>query len=106
MPPVLLIETDGVALARLRSRRGMTQDELGEAAHCTGELISAIEVGRINAAAGTLRRIARALDVTVAYLTYNGDLSLPDRALTPAARRFALAAQQAREARRAAQKVA
>lgn len=109
MPPVPLIETDGVAVARCRSQRGMDRKQLAEAIGCSPQLITAIETGKINAAAATLRQIAGALGINISCLTYTGPLSLADRAITPHARQFALAAQQQREARlaaRAAQKVA
>ena len=99
MPAVPVTETDGVALARLRSERGLSRRQLAAKAYCTPEYIGMLEIGRVNAATQMLREIARALDVNVSCLTYTGPLTLAERALTPAARRGALAVQEARETR-------
>lgn len=102
MPPVPLTETDGITIARLRSQQDMSRSDLADRVGCSSQLIHMIETGRINAATLVLRKIARVLDVSVSCLTYTGPLTLPERATTPGARKFALAAQQRRAAQAAA----
>jgi len=53
----------GRAIRRLRKERDLSQEELGHLAEIHPTWISHIESGRTNPAWGTVRRIAKVLDV-------------------------------------------
>lgn len=53
----------GRAIRRLRRERDLSQEELGHLAEIHPTWISHIESGRTNPAWGTVRRIAKVLDV-------------------------------------------
>ncbi|WP_437617253.1 helix-turn-helix transcriptional regulator [Sorangium sp. So ce834] len=55
-------------LRRLRQKRGMTQEQLAEAAGIELRTMQAIEVGRQSMSLGTLLSLANALDVSPAVL--------------------------------------
>ncbi|WP_437732103.1 helix-turn-helix domain-containing protein [Sorangium sp. So ce1335] len=55
-------------LRRLRQQRGITQEQLAEAAGIELRTMQAIEVGRQNMSLGTLVRLANALDVSPGVL--------------------------------------
>ena len=58
----------GRAIRQLRTERGLSQEELGLRAEIHPTWISHLESGRNNPAWGSVRRIAVALDVTLAEL--------------------------------------
>lgn len=58
----------GRAIRQLRTERGLSQEDLAHGAELHPTWISHIESGRNNPAWGTVRRIARALEVDVAEL--------------------------------------
>jgi XRE family transcriptional regulator, regulator of sulfur utilization len=58
----------GVAIRALRLKRGLTQEDLAHAAGVRTATISVLERGRSNPSWGTVRSIARALNVTVAQI--------------------------------------
>lgn len=59
----------GERVARLRRRRGLTQEELAERAGVSVELVRKLEQGRRRSVRlGTVQRLARALDVQTAVL--------------------------------------
>lgn len=99
MPPVLLAETDGAALTRIRVNRGYSRRVLGEKVGVSREMIRAIETGKVNATVVMIDRLASALDVDVSCLRYTGPKTLAERATVPSSRRHAAAAQYARELR-------
>lgn len=56
-------------LRRLRTNRGLTQDELAQMSDLSAQLVSNIERGfRANPNLATLTRLARSLDISVARL--------------------------------------
>ena len=58
----------GKAIRRVRTERGLSQEEVGLRAGIHPTWISHIESGRNNPAWGSVRRIAAALDVPLAEL--------------------------------------
>lgn len=58
----------GLAIRTIRKRQHMTQVALGERTGMDSTWVSHIESGRRNVAYGTVRRIARALGVSLPYL--------------------------------------
>ena len=58
----------GRAIKELRLERGLSQEELGHRAEIHPTWVSHIESGRNNPAWGSVRRIAAALEVTLAEL--------------------------------------
>ena len=58
----------GRAIRRLRTERGLSQEELGLRAEIHPTWISHLESGRNNPAWGSVRRIAAALDVKLSEL--------------------------------------
>ena len=63
----------GAAIRELRTKRNVTQEDLAHKAGVTVGTLSLIERGRSNPAWGTVKRIARALDATVADLARRAD---------------------------------
>ena len=55
----------GAAIRELRTKRGVTQEDLAHDAGITVGTLSLIERGRSNPAWGTIRRIGDALDVPI-----------------------------------------
>ena len=75
--------TLGEKLKALREARGWTQQELAQRAHVRPALLSELETGKKEDTTGrVLRRLARALHVSVDYLVgmYNGP---PDPSYSP-----------------------
>ncbi len=66
-------EALGQVLRELRTERGLTQRELGQAADINETWISHIEAGRSNPAWGTVARLATALGVSVAEIAQRAD---------------------------------
>lgn len=58
----------GEAIRQLRTRLGLSQEDLAHRAGVTTGTLSVIERGRSNPAWGTVKGIASALDVTIAEL--------------------------------------
>jgi transcriptional regulator with XRE-family HTH domain len=58
----------GEAIRQLRNKRGLSQEDLAHAAGVTTGTISAIERGNSNPTWGTVKSIARALDVSMPEL--------------------------------------
>jgi transcriptional regulator with XRE-family HTH domain len=58
----------GEAIRQLRNKRGLSQEDLAHAAGVTTGTISAIERGNSNPTWGTVKSIAKALDVSVPEL--------------------------------------
>jgi transcriptional regulator with XRE-family HTH domain len=58
-----LLGTIGAAIRELRRARGLTQQQLGEAADLDRSYVSAVEQGRQNLSLGAILRLAHALDV-------------------------------------------
>lgn len=58
-------QTLGKAIARARTDKGMTQEELAEKTHLTQTFISLVETGHRKASMKTLEKIANALQVKV-----------------------------------------
>ena len=58
----------GQAIRQLRNKRGLSQEDLAHAAGVTTGTISAIERGNSNPTWGTVKSIARALDVSMPEL--------------------------------------
>jgi transcriptional regulator with XRE-family HTH domain len=58
----------GAAIRQLRLERGISQEDLAHAAGVTTGTLSIIERGRSNPTWGTVREIARALEVSVSQL--------------------------------------
>lgn len=56
------------AVRALRRRRGLSQERLAHAADLHPSYVSQLESGRANPSWGTMRRVARALDVALADL--------------------------------------
>ncbi len=55
----------GKAIARARTDKGMTQEELAEKTHLTQTFISLVETGHRKASMKTLEKIANALQIKV-----------------------------------------
>ena len=63
MPLVTTVEPDGDALRDRRERRGLTQQQLGDLAQCSGSYVSAIERGRDKRVGRTVvSRLAMAME--------------------------------------------
>jgi transcriptional regulator with XRE-family HTH domain len=58
----------GEAIRQLRTRRGISQEDLAHLAGVTTGTLSVIERGRSNPAWGTVKAIAKALDVSMPEL--------------------------------------
>jgi transcriptional regulator with XRE-family HTH domain len=58
----------GVAVRKLREKRGLTQEGLAQKAGITTGTVSLIERGQSNPAWGTVKAIAAALDLSLASL--------------------------------------
>jgi transcriptional regulator with XRE-family HTH domain len=58
----------GNAIRELRAKRGVSQEDLAHDADVTTSTLSTIERGRSNPTWGTVKGIARALDVSLAEL--------------------------------------
>lgn len=58
----------GKAIRQLRTKRGLSQEDLAHAAGVTTGTISAIERGNSNPTWGTVKSIARALDASMPEL--------------------------------------
>jgi len=63
----------GAAIRELRTKRGITQEDLAHDAGVTVGTLSLVERGRSNPAWGTVKRIAKALDTTVGDLAKRAD---------------------------------
>jgi XRE family transcriptional regulator, regulator of sulfur utilization len=63
----------GAAVRELRTKKGVTQEDLAHLAGVRTGAISLLERGRSNPAWGTVRRIAQALGVSVADLARRAD---------------------------------
>lgn len=63
----------GEAIRQLRNKRSLSQEDLAHAAGVTTGTISAIERGNSNPTWGTVKRIAKALDVSVPELAKVAD---------------------------------
>jgi transcriptional regulator with XRE-family HTH domain len=63
----------GEAIRQLRNKRRLSQEDLAHAAGVTTGTISAIERGNSNPTWGTVKRIAKALDVSVPELAKVAD---------------------------------
>ncbi|WP_437679037.1 helix-turn-helix domain-containing protein [Sorangium sp. So ce131] len=61
-------------LRRLRQQRGITQEQLAEAAGIELRTMQAIEVGRQSMSLGTLVRLANALDVSPGVLLRSAEM--------------------------------
>lgn len=59
----------GEAVRHLREERGMTQERLAQDAGLTTGTVSLVERGRSNPAWGTVKALARGLDVSMAELS-------------------------------------
>ncbi len=55
-------------LARLREQRGLSQEQLAHAAGLTGSAYNRIEAGKSSPGWATVRRLAEALDLSMAEL--------------------------------------
>ncbi|XXY46060.1 helix-turn-helix transcriptional regulator [Sorangium sp. So ce269] len=62
------------ASRRLRQQRGITQEQLAEAAEIELRTMQAIEVGRQSMSLGTLVRLANALDVSPGVLLRSAEM--------------------------------
>jgi transcriptional regulator with XRE-family HTH domain len=58
----------GEAVRQLREKRGITQERLAQDAGLTTGTISLVERGRSNPAWGTVKALAKALDVSIGEL--------------------------------------
>lgn len=58
----------GEAIRQLRTKRGISQEDLAHLAGVTTGTLSVIERGRSNPAWGTVKAIAKALDVSIPEL--------------------------------------
>lgn len=67
----------GRAIRRLRTERGLSQEELGHLAEIHPTWISHIESGRTNPAWGTVRRIAAVFEVPLSAVVLLAE-SLPE----------------------------
>lgn len=63
----------GQAVRELRDKRGVTQEDLAHEAGVTVGTLSLIERGKSNPAWGTVKRIAKALGVTMSELAKRAD---------------------------------
>jgi transcriptional regulator with XRE-family HTH domain len=59
----------GDAVRELRAKRGISQEDLAHDAGVTTSTVSLLERGRSNPTWGTVRGIARALDISLTELT-------------------------------------
>jgi len=66
-------EALGHVLRELRTERGLTQRQLGEAADVNETWVSHIEAGRSNPAWGTVARLAGALGVSIAEIAQRAE---------------------------------
>lgn len=73
MPPEDPQRGLGAAVRRLRLERGLSQEDLAHDAGLTTGTLSKIERGLSNPTWGTVRRLAHALDVSVAELASRAD---------------------------------
>jgi len=55
-------------IRELRAKRGLSQEELAHGANLHPTRLSSIESGRVSPSWGNVRRIAKALDMTLAEL--------------------------------------
>ncbi|XXT25504.1 helix-turn-helix transcriptional regulator [Sorangium sp. So ce429] len=62
------------ASRRLRQQRGITQEQLAEAAEIELRTMQAIDVGRQSMSLGTLVRLANALDVSPGVLLRSAEM--------------------------------
>lgn len=67
-PEQKLMKSFGKRVAQVRKRRGLTQQELAEDIEMSVVAIAYIETGKRWARMGTLHKIARSLDVSIADL--------------------------------------
>lgn len=63
----------GEAVRKLREKRGVTQERLAQDADLTTGTISLIERGRSNPAWGTVKAIAKALNISLGELAQTAD---------------------------------
>lgn len=63
----------GKAIRELRTKRGVTQEDMAHDAGVTVGTLSLIERGQSNPAWGTVKRIAKALDTTMGDLAKRAD---------------------------------
>jgi transcriptional regulator with XRE-family HTH domain len=63
----------GKAIRELRTKRGITQEDLAHEAGVTVGTLSLIERGKSNPAWGTVKRIAKALDKTLGDIATHAD---------------------------------
>jgi len=66
-------EALGQVVRELRTDRGLTQRQLGQAADVNETWVSHIEAGRTNPAWGTVARLAAALDVSIAEIAQRAE---------------------------------
>lgn len=66
-------EALGRVVRELRTERGMTQRQLGQAADINETWISHIEAGRSNPAWGTVARLAAALGVSIVEIAQRAE---------------------------------
>lgn len=63
----------GEAIRQLRNKRGLSQEDLAHAAGVTTGTVSTIERGNSNPTWGTVKSIAKALDVSVPDMAKRAD---------------------------------
>lgn len=66
-------EALGLVVRELRTDRGFTQRQLGQAADVNETWVSHIEAGRTNPAWGTVARLAAALGVSIAEIAQRAE---------------------------------
>jgi transcriptional regulator with XRE-family HTH domain len=66
-------EALGKVVRELRTDRGLTQRQLGQAADVNETWVSHIEAGRTNPAWGTVARLAAALGVSIAEIAQRAE---------------------------------
>lgn len=66
-------EALGQVLRELRTERGLTQRQLGQAADINETWVSHIEAGRTNPAWGTVARLASALGVSITEIAQRAE---------------------------------
>ncbi len=66
-------EALGQVVRELRTDRGLTQRQLGQAADVNETWVSHIEAGRTNPAWGTVARLAAALGVSIAEIAQRAE---------------------------------
>lgn len=64
----IIYRTFGRQVRSYRARAGLTLEQLGEKAGISGAFVAHIEAGRKNASLATVRKIARALEISVSEL--------------------------------------